>query len=63
MKKCVYIASMIALCGFGVRAEEQATQMSKSNPSDSTGDYAGKFGAGIILGEPTGLSGCQIFPD
>jgi len=63
MKKSVYIASMIALCGFGVRAEEQTTQMSKSSPSDSTGDYAGKFGAGIILGEPTGLSAKYFLTD
>jgi hypothetical protein len=63
MKKSVYVATAIALCGLGAYAEEQTTSMSKSNPSDSTEDYAGKFGAGIILGEPTGLSAKYFLND
>lgn len=37
-------------------SDDTATPAGKSNPSDTTEDYAGKFGLGIIIGEPTGLS-------
>lgn len=54
---------MIALCGLGVRAQDQNSQLTKTSPSSTTGsssssteDYVGKLGAGIIIGEPTGLS-------
>lgn len=61
MKTTVLATTMIALCGVGVLAEE--TSPVKSQPQASTSgmssladDYAGKFGVGILLGEPTGLS-------
>lgn len=60
MKKIIYLAAVAALCGFSVRADEPAMSNTNLNinasSSYSTDNYVGKFGAGIILGEPTGAS-------
>jgi hypothetical protein len=65
MKKSVCIMAALALCGLSVRAEDSATLTKTTSPSSSglAGDYAGKFGAGIIIGEPTGLSAKYFLND
>jgi hypothetical protein len=52
MKKFFYMMSLATVCGLSVRADEAAT-MNKTAAAD---DYAGRLGAGIIVGEPTGAS-------
>lgn len=54
MKHIAYGVALVALCGMAVQADE--AMAAKNSPTDITEDYVGKFGAGIILGEPTGLS-------
>lgn len=67
MKKIVLVAAMCALCGHGAWADESAPKppaQPAPNRSQTNGlagdgladDYAGKFGLGITVGEPTGLS-------
>ena len=63
MKKIIFFAAAAGLCGFSLRADEPAMSNTNLNslnryasPTYSTDDYVGKFGAGIILGEPTGAS-------
>jgi hypothetical protein len=47
---------LVVVSGFSLRADEQALTSKTSSPSDQTENYAGKFGLGIVLGEPTGVS-------
>ena len=57
MKKYIYAAAMVLLCGFSVRADDSATVTKKSDFTYNASDnYVHKLGAGIILGEPTGGS-------
>ena len=66
MKKIVLTTTMVALCGFGVLADEQSQMKSQSDmpgAQDLADSHAGKFGAGIILGEPTGFSVKYWFND
>jgi hypothetical protein len=62
-RNAIYMTAVVALSGIGVLADEQPqtkSQTSLSNVSYTQSladDYAGKFGLGIMLGEPTGLSG------
>lgn len=60
-KTLLYAVVLTAAGGFSSYADEQATMgqttVSKSShPDDMTQDYAGRFGVGVILGEPTGGS-------
>ena len=67
MKKTIFFAAVAGLCGFSVRADEPAMSNTNLNiyasPTYSTDNYVGKFGAGIILGEPTGASLKYFFND
>jgi hypothetical protein len=63
MKKSVCIMTMLALCGLGASAEDQTALTKSTHTSDLSNDYAGKFGAGIIIGEPTGLSAKYFLND
>ncbi len=57
MRTYYYFATLLALLsGLYVCAEEPTVTSPKSNPDNITSSYAGKFGAGIIIGEPTGAS-------
>lgn len=51
MKKFFVAAALAALCGLAVRADESSALTKNTS---STDDYAGKLGAGLIVGEPTG---------
>lgn len=65
MKRIVYATVLAALFGFSVRADESAMSNTNAVPAtfNSTDNYAGRFGAGIILGEPTGASLKYFFND
>jgi hypothetical protein len=53
---------LAVLGGLSLRADEQA--LTKSSSSSGLSDnYVGKFGAGIILGEPTGVSAKYFLND
>lgn len=54
MKQFIHISVLAIVCATAVEADEAIG--SKSTPTDISEDYAGKFGAGIIIGEPTGVS-------
>lgn len=62
-RSAICITTVVALGCIGAQAEAQSqaqsqTSMSSlSNTQSLADDYAGKFGLGIMLGEPTGLSG------
>lgn len=59
MKKIIFSAALAVLCGFSARADAPAmsnTNALASQVNYSADSYVGKFGVGIILGEPTGAS-------
>jgi hypothetical protein len=57
MKKTLIATALATLFGLCARADETTVMTTNSAPTTySTSDYAGKLGAGIILGEPTGAS-------
>lgn len=56
MRKYIYTAALVALCGFSLSADDSATMTKKSSTFESMDDYVHRFGAGIIIGEPTGAS-------
>jgi hypothetical protein len=58
MKKIFYAALLTALCGLSARAEESTTlsKNTSSTTTDLSDSYAGRLGAGIIIGEPIGAS-------
>jgi hypothetical protein len=58
-----FVTALIACCGLSARADEQSQLDKTSHPADSTMDYAGKFGIGLMIGEPTGLSAKYFLND
>lgn len=59
MKKCIYGTVLILLCGLSARADDSSVMPKEVTSSVSSGladNYVHRFGAGIILGEPTGAS-------
>src|SRR5258708_6964439 len=59
MKKFIYTAALAALCGFSARADGPAMSNTNAIASPvrySADNYVGRFGVGVILGEPTGAS-------
>lgn len=56
MKTQHYAITLAALTTLCVQADETTTLSKKNSPDDIATSYAGRFGAGIILGEPTGAS-------
>jgi len=60
MKKIIYATVLAALCGFSVHADAPAMSdtnvIAKPANNYSMDSYVGKFGVGVILGEPTGAS-------
>jgi hypothetical protein len=62
MRKILITTTMMGLCGVSLLADEQPQTASHTSSGTSSSmmsladDYPGKFGAGIVLGEPTGLS-------
>lgn len=55
-KTCCVAALLAALSGVCAQADEQPALTKIKGTDDITSNYAGRFGAGIILGEPTGAS-------
>ena len=56
MKKIFYAAVLAALSAPCLRADDTAVINTNSTPAYSTTSLAGKFGVGLIVGEPTGAS-------
>jgi hypothetical protein len=55
MKKTLMAATLVSLLALGACAADSTATI--TNPaSNANGGNAGRFGAGIILGEPTGIS-------
>ena len=54
MKQIFYLSTSFLMCAMVVQGDD--AMVLKNSPADISEDYTGKFGAGIILGEPTGLS-------
>lgn len=63
MKKTTIITASLLLCGFGAHADEQSALTKSSSSSGLSENYAGHFGAGIILGEPSGVSAKYFLND
>jgi hypothetical protein len=61
-RTAICITTVVALSSIGALADEQSSTKSQTSTSSFSStqsladDYAGKFGLGIMLGEPTGLS-------
>ncbi len=58
MKKTLITTTLTALLGLNVSADEttNTAHFNMTNPAASTSDTTGRFGAGVIIGEPTGAS-------
>jgi hypothetical protein len=56
MKKTLMTTVLIALFGLCVRADQTSMTATNTAPTVHTTEQPAKFGVGIIVGEPTGLS-------
>ncbi|MDD5141579.1 MAG: hypothetical protein PHY43_15120 [Verrucomicrobiales bacterium] len=64
MKKILYFTALLmTVFGLSVRADESSTLSKNTKTADTSEDYAGKLGAGVIVGEPTGGSVKYWFND
>ena len=66
MKKTLTIIALAAACGVCARADNPTMTTNTTAQTTSTGsmgDMGGKFGAGVILGEPIGASVKYFFND
>ena len=56
MKTIIFTTALLAWSGLCVRAGESLAVNTNSMPVNALTDYAGKFGIGAMVGEPTGAS-------
>jgi len=66
MKKALIIIAVVAACGVCARADDAtaaATNSTTTTANTTTSGMAGRFGAGITLGEPIGPSLKYFFTD
>jgi len=57
MKRLSYCIVLLAtICSLSARADESATVTKSAKSAGTSEDYAGRVGAGVIMGEPTGAS-------
>ena len=56
MKRICSAVPLATVCGFSVRADETFGKITNSTSMDLSENYAGRLGAGIIIGEPIGGS-------
>ena len=55
MKKIFYATMLMTVCGLCARADE-ATLNRNASLGNSMNDYVGKFGVGVLIGEPMAAS-------
>jgi hypothetical protein len=68
MKKTLIVIALAAVCGVCARADNSTllatnTAQTTSTRTTSIGDMGGRFGAGVIVGEPIGASVKYFFND
>jgi hypothetical protein len=56
MNKYAFVVAVIGMCGLCVRGDEQLQLDKTTRPAFTRADHSGRFGIGLMAGEPSGLT-------
>jgi hypothetical protein len=63
MKRTLIAAALLMICAVSARSADSTVMVTNTRPATITNNFAGRLGAGIILGEPIGVSAKYWFND